>query len=200
MATSRPSFVSRARQTSPIPPAPSGATTSYNPSRVPGDRLMGCGDYRAPDRPRFGRALRFVLRERDDQQASRNALLRPSGHGSPRCRRIARVFVALEHHFGPARAEPDRRQLVVFFTDGSDSSSTTSDDVLTRVAQRTRATLTLYFQPASRMPARPTSETSNAPGTANFSQRPYDTPAASSIASSAPSVGVIMSISPAPVW
>ena len=35
-ATSRCSFVSRARQTSPIPPAPSGAVTSYGPTRVPG--------------------------------------------------------------------------------------------------------------------------------------------------------------------
>lgn len=36
---------------------------------------------------------------------------------------------------------PDRRQLIVFFTDGSDSTSTTSTDVLTTVAQRSRATL-----------------------------------------------------------
>jgi Ca-activated chloride channel family protein len=35
----------------------------------------------------------------------------------------------------------DRRQLAVFFTDGSDSTSTTSGDVLVEVARRTRATL-----------------------------------------------------------
>src|SRR5678815_1285234 len=36
IATSRPSFVSRARYTSPMPPAPSGAPSSYWPNRVPG--------------------------------------------------------------------------------------------------------------------------------------------------------------------
>jgi Ca-activated chloride channel homolog len=68
-------------------------------------------------------------------------------------------------------AEPDRRQLVVFFTDGSDSSSTTSDDVLMRVAQRTRATLTFVVPGVfarhtiiSRMPG--------VPSTTTFSGRP----------------------------
>src|SRR5215510_1297724 len=42
IATSRPSRGSRARYTSPIPPAPMGATISYGPSRVPGPRDMGC--------------------------------------------------------------------------------------------------------------------------------------------------------------
>ena len=36
---------------------------------------------------------------------------------------------------------PDRRQLLVFFTDGSDSTSTTPDHMLISVARRTRATL-----------------------------------------------------------
>src|ERR1700690_3355387 len=39
-ATSRPSRGSRARQTSPIPPAPSGATTSYGPILEPSRRGM----------------------------------------------------------------------------------------------------------------------------------------------------------------
>ncbi len=39
-------------------------------------------------------------------------------------------------------AAPDRRQLVVFFTDGNDSVSATTPDMLTSVAQRSRATLT----------------------------------------------------------
>jgi len=39
----------------------------------------------------------------------------------------------------------DRRQLAVFFTDGSDSSSATSMDTLLAVAQRTRATLTFVM-------------------------------------------------------
>jgi Ca-activated chloride channel family protein len=38
-------------------------------------------------------------------------------------------------------SHPDRRQLIVVFTDGSDSSSITRESTLTSVAQRTRATL-----------------------------------------------------------
>lgn len=37
---------------------------------------------------------------------------------------------------------PDRRQLIVFFTDGNDSTSVTPPGTLTTVAQRTRGTLT----------------------------------------------------------
>jgi serine/threonine protein kinase len=44
-ATSRPSFVSRARYTFPIPPAPSGATISYGPSFVPEARTMCARNY-----------------------------------------------------------------------------------------------------------------------------------------------------------
>src|SRR5262245_45022702 len=45
IATSRPSRVSRARYTVPIPPAPMGATISYGPSLVPGLRSepVECG-------------------------------------------------------------------------------------------------------------------------------------------------------------
>src|SRR5215475_14401897 len=39
-ATSRPSLRSRARYTSPMPPAPSGERISYGPSLVPADKLM----------------------------------------------------------------------------------------------------------------------------------------------------------------
>ena len=45
---------------------------------------------------------------------------------------------------------PDRRQLVVTFTDGSDSSSTTTPEMLIAIAQRTRATLT-FVMPAVRV-------------------------------------------------
>ncbi len=45
----------------------------------------------------------------------------------------------------------DRRQLAVFFTDGSDSSSTTAPELLTSVAQRTRATLA-FVVPSSAAP------------------------------------------------
>ena len=44
-ATSRPSLVSRARKTSPIPPAPSDETISYSPSRVPGGSDMNRVNY-----------------------------------------------------------------------------------------------------------------------------------------------------------
>jgi VWFA-related protein len=40
---------------------------------------------------------------------------------------------------------PDRRQLIVFFTDGSDTSSTTPPDMLAGIAERTRATLTFVM-------------------------------------------------------
>jgi VWFA-related protein len=40
---------------------------------------------------------------------------------------------------------PDRRQLIVFFTDGNDSISVTAPDTLTMVAQRTRGTLTFVM-------------------------------------------------------
>ena len=42
-------------------------------------------------------------------------------------------------------SHPDRRQLIVVFTDGSDSSSITGNSTLTSVAQRTRATLTFVM-------------------------------------------------------
>jgi VWFA-related protein len=40
---------------------------------------------------------------------------------------------------------PDRRQLIVFFTDGNDSTSVTAPETLTTVAQRTRGTLTFVM-------------------------------------------------------
>jgi VWFA-related protein len=46
----------------------------------------------------------------------------------------------------------DRRQLAVFFTDGSDSSSTTSPELLTDVAQRTRATLAFVVPSSAASP------------------------------------------------
>lgn len=50
-------------------------------------------------------------------------------------------------------APSDRRQLIVFFTDGRDSSSTTSATLLPEIARRTRATLT--FVVPSSPPAAP---------------------------------------------
>ena len=45
MATSRLSLVSRARYTSPIPPAPSAPVISYGPIRVPAGRDIAAGVY-----------------------------------------------------------------------------------------------------------------------------------------------------------
>ena len=42
MATSRPSFVSRARYTSPMPPAPISAWIAYTPTRRPVSIDPGC--------------------------------------------------------------------------------------------------------------------------------------------------------------
>src|SRR5215469_10254190 len=56
-ATSRPRRVSRARYTSPIPPAPSGPTTSYGPSLVPGTSAMIGRDYNPVGFPRHLRWL-----------------------------------------------------------------------------------------------------------------------------------------------
>src|ERR1035438_1404911 len=44
-ATSRPSFESAARYTSPIPPVPSGDRISYGPSLVPAVRAMRARNY-----------------------------------------------------------------------------------------------------------------------------------------------------------
>ncbi len=50
---------------------------------------------------------------------------------------------------------PDRRQLIVFFTDGSDSTSVTAPVALTPVAQRTRATVTFVMPAPAATLARP---------------------------------------------
>jgi Ca-activated chloride channel homolog len=63
---------------------------------------------------------------------------------------------------------PERRQLIVFFTDGNDSTSVTAPGTLTTVAQRTRGTLTFV------MPALPQVVRPAGPATASrqLSQRP----------------------------
>src|SRR6202034_2169000 len=48
IATSRSSRVSRARYTSPIPPAPSKDWISYGPSFVPGVSVIGARHYNVP--------------------------------------------------------------------------------------------------------------------------------------------------------
>src|SRR5712691_2897711 len=48
MATSRPSLVSCAWYTSPIPPAPMAAVISYDPSLVPGFSKRPCAEFTPP--------------------------------------------------------------------------------------------------------------------------------------------------------
>jgi len=45
--------------------------------------------------------------------------------------------------------DPDRRQLIVFFTDGSDSSSTTSRELMSQIVDRTRATVSFVVLPSA---------------------------------------------------
>lgn len=44
-------------------------------------------------------------------------------------------------------SDPNRRQLIVFFTDGSDTSSVTSGEALIKVAERSRATVSFVLLP-----------------------------------------------------
>src|SRR2546428_1469791 len=50
MATSRPRRGSRARYTSPMPPLPSGASSSYGPRRVPTEKATSQPDEEVPRR------------------------------------------------------------------------------------------------------------------------------------------------------
>src|SRR5438477_776269 len=72
IATARPSRVSRARYTSPIPPAPSAPTISYGPRRDPTARTIPpiIGELALPDRDR-GR----VEAERVDHRVRRRLVL-----------------------------------------------------------------------------------------------------------------------------
>src|SRR5207253_2109632 len=57
-ATTRSRRVSVPRYTSPMPPAPIGATTSYGPRRVPAAIAIECCDYRrSPQRHRGHRDI-----------------------------------------------------------------------------------------------------------------------------------------------
>ncbi len=54
-------------------------------------------------------------------------------------------------------AEPSRRQLVIFFTDGNDTSSTTTPNTLRKVAERSRATVSFVLLPTFVTGASPSS-------------------------------------------
>ena len=84
-------------------------------------------------------------------------------------------------------APADRRQLAVFFTDGSDSSSTTAPEQLTGVAQRTRATLAFVVpssapSPTVTLPTVTKGMITVTPGSASTGMRIPNQPLLSSLA------------------
>jgi hypothetical protein len=74
MATSRPSRVSRARYTSPIPPAPTGETISYGPSRAPAASVKFPTAYR---KLLPGDRLRLLLESLTNLGARRDPVVGP---------------------------------------------------------------------------------------------------------------------------
>lgn len=82
----------------------------------------------------INRSVDFTSEERVVEAALRNV----AAGGSTALRDA--VSVALT-----SAAPPDRRQLIVFFTDGSDSVSVTTPALLTTAARRSRATLTFVM-------------------------------------------------------
>ena len=90
---------------------------------------------------RVSRAVDFTT----DVQTVERAIRAATAGGSTALRDAVNVALV-------SGSAPDRRQLIVFFTDGSDSSSITTPAMLTSVAQRTRGTLAFV------MPVQATSE------------------------------------------
>jgi VWFA-related protein len=85
------------------------------------------------------RVNRLVDFTRDASAVERALLAATAGGGTTVYDTISVALVSASN--------PDRRQLVVCFTDGADSSSTTGAEELIAVAQRTRATLALVMPP-----------------------------------------------------
>src|ERR671924_2367949 len=77
MATSRPSRVSRARYTSPMPPAPTCATTSYGPSLAP--MAITSGADGAGLRRSEGRLNVRLVQVPDDENGDRGSY-KPAAH------------------------------------------------------------------------------------------------------------------------
>jgi VWFA-related protein len=96
------------------------------------------GDLKKDDRLKlllFNSELRRAVDFTTDVKAVENAMRRvPAGGGTALHDTLSVAMVGA--------SDPDRRQLVMFFTDGIDSGSAISTNLLETVAQRTRATLT----------------------------------------------------------
>ena len=96
------------------------------------------GDLKKDDRLKlllFNSEVRRAVDFTTDVKAVENAMRRvPAGGGTALHDTLSVAMVGA--------SEPDRRQLVMFFTDGIDSGSAVSTALLETVAQRTRATVT----------------------------------------------------------
>ena len=122
--------------------------TSYSVTGVVLDRLRRgviqlMGDLGREDRLRLlvfnmrvSRVVDFTSDERDVERAMKTV----TAGGSTAL--LDAISVALV-----SGSAPDRRQLVVFFTDGGDSNSVTTPSMIATVARRARATLT-FVMPA----------------------------------------------------
>jgi VWFA-related protein len=115
------------------------------------------GDLESQDRLKLmlfgGRITRVVDFTTDVDAVERSLRTVSAGGGTTLLDAVSTALISASH--------PDRRQLVVFFTDGRDSASITSPDALVSIAQRTTARLTAVVPslgPAGG-PFRPTPET-----------------------------------------
>ena len=114
-ATSRPRRVSRARYTSPMPPAASSEHTSYGPSRAPGSSRGrgGCG---GPETPAGSVGIRSRASARiSDSTAPRSTASSPQASATKRSRSSgsrssaeARTSLTRRHRSGVTAAPPRR--------------------------------------------------------------------------------------------
>lgn len=106
--------------------------------------LQVMGDLKKEDRLKlllFNSEVRRAVDFTTDLKAVENAMRRvPAGGGTALHDTLSVAMVGA--------SDPDRRQLVMFFTDGIDSGSAVSTNLLETVAQRTRATLTFVVSRA----------------------------------------------------
>lgn len=76
MATSRPNRESRARYTSPMPPAPSGETISYGPTLVPEEIPILASHYSPRNNAAFGAIFSAAIKLTILSSARRPACLK----------------------------------------------------------------------------------------------------------------------------
>src|SRR4051812_38972198 len=99
MATSRLRRPSRARYTSPMPPAPRGAVISYGPTRVPEANIIPAGPLHSSIRPANGvssNKKRGSLGSRNSEGYDAHLSLFPAYGGQAKTSYIAVVFLIRE--------------------------------------------------------------------------------------------------------